>query len=179
MGSERISARQKPRRPGVARSVMTSRMPTKCLAIVLAAMILPAAAQQNPLARPTPNDPGGLAGRWNGADLESRSNCAHPENNGNHGTYAQYDFNVDAPNHFMSMAQTGVTGLNCSWGGNLQFDDFHVEWSGEYNCTDGKSGTFHSKSILITPSEMSMRLSIKLAGSEACDVSSVLGGSRY
>ena len=157
---------------------MTSRTLHKCLALAFAAMILPAAAQQNPLARPTPNDPDGLAGRWNGADLEVRSNCVHPENDGNHGTYAQYDFNVDSANHFMSMAQTGVTGLVCSWGGNIQFDAFHVDWSGDYNCTDGKVGHFQSKSILITPGEMSIRLSIALSGSETCSIDSVLGGSR-
>ena len=157
---------------------MTPRTPHKCLALAFAVMMLPAAAQ-NLLARPTPNDPNGLSGRWNGADLEARSNCVHPENDGNHGTYAQYDFNVDSANHFMSMAQTGVTGLNCSWGGDIQFDAFHIDWSGDYNCTDGKVGTFHSRSILITPNEMSIRLSIKLSGAETCDISSVIGGSRY
>ena len=158
---------------------MTSRMPCKCLAVVAAAMILPAAAQQNPLARPNRADPTAIDGRWNGADLEDRSNCAHPENNGHHGTYAEYDFAVDTANHFLSMAQLGVTGLNCNWGGDYQADAFHIDWSGQYNCTDGKTGTFHSKSILITPNEMSIRLAIKLSGSETCDISSVLGGSRY
>src|SRR5690349_13940118 len=123
---------------------MTSRWHHKCLAVAAAAMILPAAAQQNPLARPAPHDPNGLTGRWNGADLEERSNCLHAENDGRHGTYAQYDFNVDVPNHYMSMAQSGVTGLNCSWGGNMQFDAFHIEWSGQYSCTDGKSGDFQA-----------------------------------
>ncbi len=142
-------------------------------------MILPAAAQQNPLARPNRADPAGLEGRWNGADLEDRSNCLHPENNGHHGTYAEYEFAVDTANHFLSMAQFGVTGLNCSWGGNYTADAFHIDWSGQYTCTDGKTGTFQSKSILITPNEMSIRLSIKLSGSESCDINSVLGGSRY
>jgi hypothetical protein len=155
-------------------------MPNKCLALAAALMILPAAAQQNPLARPPDRgDPAPLAGRWNGADLEDRSNCTHPENNGRHGTYAQYDFSVDTANHYLSMAQAGVTGLNCSWGGNYSNDEFHVDWTGQYNCTDGKAGSFHSKAFLITAKEMSIQLSIKLSGSETCDIDSVLGGSRY
>jgi hypothetical protein len=158
---------------------MTAKNAYMCLAIALAAVVLPAAAQVNPLARPARADPAGLEGRWNGADLEDRSNCMRPENNGRHGTYAEYDFQVDTANHYLSMAQLGVTGLNCSWGGDYVADAFHIDWSGNYNCTDGKTGSFRSKSILITPNEMSIRLDIQLTGTEACVIDSILGGSRY
>jgi len=177
--SERISGRENLARRAGPDQEMSSRSAPQCLAIALAAVVLPAAAQVNPLARPARADPMALDGRWNGADIERRSNCLHPENDGQHGTYAEYDFAVDTANRFLSVAQFGVTGINCSWGGNYQADAFHIDWSGNYNCTDGKSGSFRSKSFLLTPNAMSIRLDIKLSGSEVCDIDSILGGSRF
>src|SRR2546426_1621634 len=127
MGSERINGVKNLARHARPDQEMTSQNAHKCLAIALAGVVLPAAAQLNPLARPARADPAGLEGRWNGADLESRSSCLRPENNGHHGTYAEYDFAVDAANHYLSMAQFGITGLNCSWGGNYQADAFHID----------------------------------------------------
>ena len=34
-------------------------------------------------------------GRWNGANIERRSNCTNSQNNGQHGTYGQFDIAND------------------------------------------------------------------------------------
>jgi hypothetical protein len=44
---------------------------------------------------------------------------------------------------------------------------------------DGKRGTFQSSGFLITPTEMQIRLAIKLDTPETCDVDAILGGSRF
>ena len=118
-----------------------------------------------------------LDGRWNGADLERRSNCASSQNNGTRGTYAQYDIVHEAPGLFIT--QTGITGLNCTYSGPFRQEGTRRDWSGTYTCTDGKRGDFTSTGFLVTPNEMSIRLSIKLSGSETCDIDAILGGSRF
>ena len=148
----------------------------KCLAIVLAAAALPAAAQQNPLIRRSAADLASLAGFWNGANLENRSNCATAGVNGIHGTYAQYYFNV-APGS-MSIHETTVTNLTCDYTGTVA-GDLRPVWSGTFSCTDGKKGDFTSTGFLITPTEMQVRLQMKLTNSEGCDTDSILGGSRF
>lgn len=150
--------------------------PLKCLALLLAAAALPAGAQQNPLIRRSAADLASLAGFWNGANLENRSNCATAGVNGIHGTYAQYFFNV-APGS-MSIHETTVTNLTCDYTGTVS-GDLRPEWSGTFTCTDGKNGTFRSQGFLITPTEMQVRLQLKFNNSEGCDADSILGGSRF
>ena len=117
-----------------------------------------------------------LNGRWNGADLERRSGCTAPQNDGNHGTYAQYS--IDIFNGHFSMAQTGVTGLNCTYSASWSDTEPQIA-GGEYSCTDGKRGTFTSTGVLVTDREMSLQLAIKLTGSETCTIDATVGGSRY
>ena len=149
-------------------------------AIALAA--LPALAQDavNPLARNADADPRNLLpGSWNGANLENRSNCSATQNNGSHGTYAQYAVSFDLPNAIMGIDETAITGLRCSYLGGYTDDRFRPQWTGNYSCSDGKTGSFVMQKLLATPNEMSIRLAIKLNGSETCDVDAILGGSRF
>jgi hypothetical protein len=171
----------------------------KCVALALAGLSaamapFPASAQQpNPAARaagpsacaaltPLANASGTdltlLAGTWNGADLEQRSNCSASQNNGSRGTYAEYVFAVDTAGHGLRIDETGITGLRCAYTGSYQPDPSGAQWSGTYTCTDGKHGTFTSTGFLVTPHEMSIGLRIKLDATETCDIDAILGGSR-
>jgi len=152
---------------------MTAR---KCLAAVLAAASVGAAAQDNPLARRGPPDLTQLRGYWNGANLEDRSNCATAGVNGQHGTYAQYFFTVTPPE--MVIHETTVTNLTCDYAGTYA-GDRTPSWSGTFTCSDGKRGTFQSKGFLVTPTEMQARLQLKFQNSEGCDADAILGGSRF
>ena len=152
-----------------------------CLA-ALAMAALPALSQDapNPLARNADADPRNLlAGLWNGANLENRSNCSATQNNGSHGTYAQYEVSFDRPNAIMAIDETAITTLRCSYVGSYNNDRFRPQWTGNYSCSDGKTGSFVMQKLLATPNEMSIRLAIKLNGTETCDVDSILGGSRF
>lgn len=156
--------------------------PLKCLAILLLAA-LPAVAQQNPAARRLTANMPSLGGYWNGANLENRSNCATAGVNGQHGTYAQYFFSVNPvtaanPTATMHVHEEALSNLTCDYDGTYT-DDRFPSWNGSFSCSDGKRGTFQSKSFLITPTEMQVRLQIKLQNSEGCDVDSILGGSRF
>ncbi|HXF78678.1 MAG TPA: hypothetical protein VN598_07430 [Usitatibacter sp.] len=149
--------------------------PFACASLAAAAAC---AQAQNPIARP--EDPGAfLPGVWNGADLERRSHCAAPQNNGSRGTYAEYDLSYDRTSSLLGINQIGITGLQCTYSGTYTPDRFRPAWNGFYSCTDGKTGNFQSQSILATANAMSIRLSIKLTGSETCDIDAILGGSRF
>ena len=148
-------------------------------ATLAAAPQLRAQTNQNPLARHASEDPANiLPGAWNGADLEKRTNCAASQNNGSRGTYAEYDVTVDHINSVLGITQIGITGLQCTYTGAYAPDPFRPTWTGHYSCTDGKTGDFHSTGILATPNAMSIRLAIKLTGTETCDIDAILGGSR-
>jgi hypothetical protein len=154
----------------------------RCGLAAIALAALPALAQDvpNPLARNADADPRNLLpGIWNGANLEKRSNCSATQNNGSHGTYAQYAVSFDRPNAIMGIDETAITGLRCSYVGTYNDDRFRPQWTGNYGCSDGKTGSFVMQKLLATPNEMSIRLAIKLNGSETCDVDSILGGSRF
>ena len=158
---------------------MTARSSHKCLTLIALALAaaMPAAAQEaNPLARPGADDPVLLQGTWNGADLEQRSNCTSPQNNGNRGTYAQYVIAVAVG--AMGITENGITGLTCSYSGDYSTASGAPQWSGTYACSDGKHGTFQSTGILATRHEMSIQLTIKLDQTETCDITAVIGGSR-
>jgi hypothetical protein len=153
------------------------------LAALATALGLAAFAQdlaQNPLARRADADPRNLLeGRWNGANLERRSNCAAAQNNGTRGTYAEYTVSFDRAASIMGIDERAITGLSCSYFGTYSDDRFRPRWAGNYSCSDGKRGAFETLSFLATPNEMSIRLAIKLSGSETCDVDAILGGSRF
>jgi hypothetical protein len=151
----------------------------KCLALALIAAALPAAAQDNPLLRRVPADLTMLRGYWNGANLENRSNCATAGVNGQHGTYAQYFFTVTPSDNSMSVHETTVTNLTCDYAGITSGDGPQPSWTGTFTCSDGKRGTFQSKSYLITPNEMQVRLQLKFENSEGCDADAILGASRF
>lgn len=152
----------------------------KCLAVALAAAIPAALAQDNPAARRRAMDIASLGGQWNGANLENRSNCTTAGVNGIHGTYAQWFIIVDAPHGQLDINEQTVTNLTCNYTGAFsESDRLLPSWIGSFSCSDGKRGTFQSKSFLITPTEMQIRLQIKLENSERCDIDSILGGSRF
>lgn len=143
-------------------------------AIVAAA---PVRAQDHPLAR-DPVAPALLAGgTWNGVDLERRSNCTSAQNNGSRGTYAQFTVNTDATGNF-NIAQTGITGLNCSYTGRFTTTD-GLAVAGTYNCTDGKQGSFHTRSVDVKANTLTMQIDAQLTGSESCTISAILGLTRF
>jgi hypothetical protein len=151
-----------------------------CLACAAVFVASPAFAQDNPIARHALDDPTLIVpGAWNGADLENRSNCTATQNNGSHGTYAEYDITFDTTRNVMGIDETAITGLRCTYLGTYAPDRFRPTWTGNYSCTDGKTGTFQSTGILATPNALSIRLAIKLTGTESCSVDAILGGSRF
>jgi hypothetical protein len=164
---------------------LTALRSNKCRGAVAALVVaaLPALAQeaQNPLARHPDADPSNLLpGLWDGANLEQRSNCAAPQNNGAHGVYARYNVSFDRTASLMGIDETAfLTGLTCTYLGTYVADRFRPQWNGSYTCSDGKTGTFQARGLLATPNAMSIRLAIKLTGTESCDVDAILGGSRF
>ncbi|MGZ5100813.1 MAG: hypothetical protein ACXWF2_03285 [Usitatibacter sp.] len=117
-----------------------------------------------------------LTGRWNGANLERRTGCAAAQNNGDRGTYAQYDISIEQG--FIGIQESAITGLACTYFGPYLQDGTSRQASGSYTCSDGKRGDFTATSFLVTPSEMSIGLDIKLNTSESCAIAAILGGSR-
>jgi hypothetical protein len=144
------------------------------LAILAAAS---ARAQEHPLSR-DPVAPALLAnGRWNGVDLERRSNCANAQNNGSRGTYAQFDVNTDLTGNF-TIGQAGITGLNCNYAGRFSTND-GLAVDGTYSCTDGKQGQFHTSSVQVKANAMTLEMDVQLTGTETCTISAILGLARF
>ena len=123
---------------------------------------------------PTPSY---LGGRWNGANLERRSGCTQPQNEGTRGTYAQYDITLGSES--IHVQQTGITGLTCSYAGTLSTPAALKTATGGYSCSDGKRGTWRLTDYLARPTEMQLRLEIKLDTTESCSIDAILGGSRF
>src|SRR5215204_2509735 len=140
---------------------------------LLAACLVAAtvSAATNPLFRFP--DATALNGRWNGVNLELRSNCRTPENNGSRGTYAQFDVVADAQGN-LAITQSGITGLNCSYSGRHQLTSGRLAWQGSYSCTDGKRGDFQSTVIEQHALSLDMRLATQLTSSEACTIDAIL-----
>lgn len=149
-------------------------------AMSIAAMVsAPAAiAQPNPLARFAPPPAELVNGRWNGVDLERRSNCAGEQNNGTRGTYAQFDVSTDAAGGF-SIAQSGITGLNCSYSGRYETTGGRLAVEGTYSCTDGKLGDFRSTAIDARGISLDIQMAIQLRGSETCSIDAILSMARF
>ena len=148
--------------------------PARLIAAVTLAAAWPAMAQLNLMPRQYPAE--SLGGRWNGVNLELRSNCGSAQNNGNRGTYAQFDAIFASTGEF-AIAQTGVTGLNCEYRGRYQAAN-GMELQGNYSCTDGKQGTFNGNAGPFGVSLLHISLAIKLTGGESCDIRAVLSMAR-
>src|SRR5688500_9867564 len=134
-----------------------------------------AAAQANPFARTL--DPAVLNGRWNGVNLELRSDCASAQNNGNRGTYAQFDVSSFSNGEFI-VAQSGITGLNCEYRGRTTAERLGLAFEGTYSCTDGKQGSFRSTAFEATASRLHLRLATQLTGSESCRIDAIVNMAR-
>jgi hypothetical protein len=148
-------------------------------ALIVASLLAPAAAaERNPLARFAPPPAELVNGRWNGVDLERRSNCASAQNNGTRGTYAQFDVAAD-PNGGLTIAQTGITGLNCSYFGRYETVAGSLVAQGTYSCTDGKQGDFRTTAIDASGISLDIQLSIQLRGSESCAIDGILSMARF
>ena len=143
------------------------------VALLLAAAS-PALAQFHPFPRQLPPSPTGFSGRWNGVDLERRSNCAAAQNNGNRGTYAQFDV-VAVNNGELHITQSGVTGLNCEYRGRTQVVAGSLTYNGTLSCSDGKQGNFEGHVVDSASTRLHLRLAIQLTGPESCTIEAILG----
>jgi hypothetical protein len=151
--------------------------PNRCiLALVIACTSV--AAQQNPLARPGAPSPASVNGRWNGVNLERRTGCSSPQNDGNRGTYAQFDVAADSSGN-LTIQQSGITGLNCTYNARYQASGSRLALEGTYSCTDGKQGTFANGDAVVHPPSLDVRLAIKLTGNETCAIDALLSMARF
>jgi hypothetical protein len=150
---------------------------TAALVAALAAVL--AHAQDNPLARAAPVPAQLVNGRWNGVDLERRTHCSQPQNEGSRGTYAQFDLSTDLTGAF-TIIQTGITGLNCTYGGHYTTaQDGSMAVTGTYSCTDGKQGTFTTRRIEATGITLTIQMGIQLAVTETCSIDGILSLARF
>jgi hypothetical protein len=157
----------------------------KCLTAVAGtcalASALAASAAGNPIARGTPFTSGTVIdGRWNGADIERRTNCNAAQNNGTRGTYAEFvvSTNTAVPTPVIGITQNGVTGLICNYYGDYHVIGANRSAEGTYNCTDGKTGTFRTRSILASEEALSIHMDIVLSGTESCTIDAIIGAAR-
>ena len=126
-----------------------------------------------PLAAP------GLAGQWQGAIIETRSNCFQTQNNGVRATYGQYDIGMGAgAAGALSISLAGVTGLQCNYNGSFTTNGARLLATGTLSCIDGKRGTWQLANALVTAKAMSLELSVQLDTTETCTIAAILGGSR-
>ena len=129
---------------------------------------------------PAPVVPG-LAGQWQGAIIETRSNCTQSQNNGGRATYGQYDISTGGGATgagSIAIALSGVTGLQCTYTGNFTTNGVRLQANGTLSCSDGKRGTWRSTNILVTAKSMSLELAVQLDTTESCTIAAILGGSR-
>ncbi len=160
---------------------MTCKRLAKCLvAAVGLALAAGAGAADNPIAR-APASPSTIPidGAWNGADLENRSNCTNAQNDGKHGTYAEFDLYHDPVAHALGINQTGITGLTCTYSGSYGASPTDGTWSGHYACSDGKQGSFRTVGITVLANALSIHLAVLLDTTETCTIDAVLGAARY
>jgi len=127
---------------------------------------------------PAPVMPG-LAGQWQGAIVETRNNCAQPQNNGGRATYGQYDIAMNSGTAgAIAITLSGVTGLQCTYAGNFTTNGARLQANGTLSCSDGKRGTWRSTNVLVTAKSMSLEFAVQLDTSETCTIAAILGGLR-
>jgi hypothetical protein len=141
------------------------------------ACTLASAQQPNPLARPAAPTAAAIAGRWNGVDLEKRTSCTQSQNNGNRGTYAQFDIIADDGGN-LTITQSGITGLNCTYMGRFQPDRMELAVEGSYSCSDGKQGSVSNGRLTVHGLSLDLRMAIRLTGSESCEIDGLLSMAR-
>jgi hypothetical protein len=128
---------------------------------------------------PTPPPAPSLAGQWQGAIIEVRSNCAQTQNNGGHATYGQFDINTASGSRGpITVSLAGVTGLQCTYSGDFLINGARLSASGAMSCNDGRRGTWQSKNTLVTTKAMSLELAVQLDTTETCTIATTIGGSR-
>jgi len=155
----------------------------KCLVRTMlalgAAAALPALAADNPLARGSAwgAQSAPIDGSWAGTNLERRSNCTSAQNDGAHGTWAQFDVATNQAAGTLGISEFAITGLTCSYFG--AYAGTGSSWSGSYSCSDGKRGTFSSRSISVTPNGLAIHLDVKLDTTESCTIEAVIGAGRF
>ena len=137
-----------------------------------------AAAQENPIARAAPPSALAMNGRWNGVNLERRTACTASQNEGNRGTYSQFDVVADLVGN-LSITQSGITGLSCTYTARYQPLGRAFSLQGSYACSDGKQGTFASGHAELHPLSLDMRLAIRLTAGETCTIDSILSMARF
>jgi hypothetical protein len=117
-----------------------------------------------------------LSDTWYGSNLENRTNCSSPQNNGQRGTYSTYSINTG--NGAINIVQSGVTGLSCTYGGTLTEQNAQRSAAGSFSCSDGKQGTWASNDIEVSANSLLIRYASQLSGSETCSISGVFSGAR-
>ena len=122
-------------------------------------------------------DAPGLGGTWYGTDLERRSACTRPENDGNHGTSARFDITFGGSSFHIVQTSINTPPTNCDYAGT--YDPNTLAMTGSFSCSDGKTATLTATDLLVTAREMSIQATLKLTGSESCTIDATLGGSRY
>ena len=128
---------------------------------------------------PQPAATPSLAGQWQGAIIEMRSNCSHAQNNGGRATYGQYDIGMGVGGAgALAISLAGVTGLQCNYDGNFTTNGARLLASGTLSCNDGKRGTWQSTNMLVTARAMSLEFAVQLDTTETCSIAAILGGSR-
>ena len=127
---------------------------------------------------PAPVVPG-LAGSWQGAIIETRSNCTQAQNNGGRATYGQYDINTNGGTAgAIAITLSGVTGLQCTYTGNYFTNGVRLMANGTQSCSDGRRGAWQSTNMLVTAKSMSLEFAVQLDTTETCTIAAILGGSR-
>jgi hypothetical protein len=147
-----------------------------------AALASPASHAQatNPLARGPWGavSSGPIDGAWNGADIERRTACTNPQNEGERGTYGEFDVSTNPQARLLGITQLGITGLRCTYSGGYSGAGPTLAWSGTYSCTDGKHGTFASRAIAVTANSLTVHLDVKLDTTESCTIEKVIAAGR-
>jgi hypothetical protein len=117
-----------------------------------------------------------LSDVWYGSDLENRSNCTFPQNNGARGTYSTY--NIREGSGSISIVQFGVTGLSCTYSGAYSQSGNLRQASGSFSCSDGKQGSWSANDFTVTDNTMLIKYSSQLTGSESCSIAGLFSGAR-
>ena len=128
---------------------------------------------------PPPLAASSLAGQWQGAIIETRSNCSQAQNNGARATFGQYDIGMGVgATGAVSILLAGVTGLQCSYNGTFTTNGARLLANGTESCSDGRRGTWQSTNMLVTARAMSLEFAVQLDTTETCTIVAILGGSR-